>query len=107
MEDFSSVSTRVRSRGEHAGGYQYLEEYEVATDTFLVIEKFSYEGIRRVVFGNAVRPDISTAGATSCGSASSRSHADQLRLVLLDQQLHMALVQDRFSVAPDVYLQPA
>jgi hypothetical protein len=89
---------------ESAYPKEYLEGYEIATDdkdTFLVIEKFSYgEGIRPVVFGNAVRPDISIVSATSCGSASSRSHADHLRIVLLDQQLHMATVQDTGCLQP-------
>ena len=47
---------------------EYLDGYEIATDdkdTFLTIEKFSYgEGIRPVVFGNAVRPDISIVSDT-------------------------------------------
>ncbi|KAI4943224.1 hypothetical protein J4E91_009664 [Alternaria rosae] len=54
---------------ESAYPKEYLDGYEIATDdkdTFLTIEKFSYgEGIRPVVFGNAVRPDISISCSTS------------------------------------------
>ncbi|OAG20926.1 hypothetical protein CC77DRAFT_989290 [Alternaria alternata] len=48
---------------------EYLDGIENASDdkdTFLVIEKFSYgDGIRPVLFGNAVRPDISIFCPTS------------------------------------------
>jgi hypothetical protein len=47
---------------------EYLDGTENASDdrdTFLVIEKFSYgDGIRPVLFGNGVRPDISVVSAT-------------------------------------------
>jgi hypothetical protein len=51
---------------------EYLDGFEYASndkDTFLMIEKFSYgDGIRPVLFGNAVRPDISVVSAARCGS---------------------------------------